>query len=108
MNISEVRIISNETMIAANVIPLARKHHAVPIAPTSTAARAGPKMREPVITAVFKEVAFGISTGSTSSVTRPRRAGLSNAFTRPSTSDNTKITGTLIAPVRSSRPSTIA
>ena len=54
MNISEVRIISSETMIAANVIPLARKHHAVPIAPTSTAASAGPKMREPVITAVFK------------------------------------------------------
>ncbi len=104
MNISDVRIISSETMIAANVMPLARKHHAVPIAPTSTAASAGPKIREPVITAVFNDVAFGISCGSTSSVTSARRAGLSNALTVPSTSDNTKITGTLIAPLRSSRP----
>ena len=81
MNISDVRIISNEMMIAANVIPLARKHHAVPIAPTSTAASAGPKMRDPVITAVLSDVAFGISAGSTSSVTSARRAGLSNALT---------------------------
>ncbi len=49
---------------------------------------AGPKTREPVITAVFNDVAFGMSTVGTSSVTRPRRAGLSNALTTPSTSDN--------------------
>ena len=94
--------------MAANVMPLARKHHAVPIAPTSTAARAGPKMRDPVITAVFNDVAFGISAGSTSSVTSARRAGLSNALMSPSTSESTKMTGTLMAPVRSRSPSTIA
>ncbi len=108
VNISAVRIISSETMIAAKVKPLARKHHAVPIAPTSTAASAGPKIREPVMTAVFNDVAFGISCGSTSSVTRARRAGLSKALTVPSSSDRAKITGTLIAPLRSSRPSRIA
>ena len=47
MNISDVRIINSETMMAANVKPLAMKHHAVPIVVTSTAASAGPKIREP-------------------------------------------------------------
>ena len=74
-------------MIAKKVKPFSRKHHAVPIAETSTPASAGPKMRDPVITAVFSEVALGMSTVGTSSVTRPRRAGLSNAFTTPSNSD---------------------
>ena len=75
-------------MIAKNVTPFRMKHHAVPMVVTRTPARAGPKMRDPVITAVFNEVAFGMSTVGTSSVTRPRRAGLSNALTTPSTSDS--------------------
>ena len=74
-------------MIAPNVSPLMTKHQPVPIVATSTAARAGPKIREPVITAVLSDVALGISSASTSSVTSARRAGLSNALTTPSTSE---------------------
>ena len=40
---------------APNDAPLSRKHHAVPTVSTITAASAGPKMRDPVITAVFSD-----------------------------------------------------
>ena len=43
---------------------------------TRPAAMAGPKILDPVITAVFSDVAFGMSTVGTSSVTSPRRAGI--------------------------------
>ena len=48
---------------------------------------AGPKMREPVITVVFNDIAFGISDDSTSSVTKPRRDGLSIALAMPVPND---------------------
>ena len=92
-------------MIAENVTPFKMKHHPVPITPTSTAPTAGPKMRDDVITAVFSDVAFGISAGSTSSVTRLRRAGLSKAFAMPRNSDIAYTSGRLMTPVRSSTPS---
>ena len=43
-------------------------------------------MRDPVIVAVLSEIALPTSSSGTSSVTKPRRAGLSNALTMPSTS----------------------
>ena len=62
-NISSRRIATSEKMIAKKVTPLRMKHQAVPIVATSTPASAGPKMREPVITAVFNDVALGMSDG---------------------------------------------
>ena len=53
----------------------------------SSAANAGPKMREPVITAVFNETTLEMCRGSTSSITKPRRAGLSIACTMPLASE---------------------
>ena len=61
---------------------------AVPSGPISSAANAGPKTRDPVITVVFNDIAFDISAGSTSSVTKPRRDGLSIALAIPRMSDN--------------------
>ena len=55
---------------------------------TSVAVIAGPKMREPVITAVLSETALVIWSSGTSSVTNPRRAGLSRALITPSTNVN--------------------
>ena len=63
-------------------------NQAVPNGPMRAAARAGPTMRDPVITVVFRLIAFEMSCGSTSSVTRPRRAGLSMAFATPSTMES--------------------
>ena len=69
-------------------MPLRMNNQPVPSGPTSAVAIAAPKIREPVITAVFKDIAFGKSSIGTSSVTSPRRAGLSNAPITPSISDN--------------------
>ena len=99
---------NSDTRTAANDAPLRRKHHAVPTVSTSTAASAGPKTRAPVITAVFSEVALEMSSGSTSSMTSPRRAGLSNALSTPSTRERTQTTPTPATPARSSTPSRIA
>jgi hypothetical protein len=44
-------------------------------------------MRDPVITAVFSETTLEMWRGSTSSMTKPRRAGLSIAWTTPLASD---------------------
>ena len=58
-------------------------------------------MREPVITAVFSDVALAMSCGSTSSVTRPRRAGFSKALRTPRTSVSAQTTGDVAQPARS-------
>ena len=70
-------------------VSVARTSIAPPSGPFRNAANAGPTMREPVITAVFRETAFEISWGSTSSITNPRRAGLSIAATTPSMMSST-------------------
>ncbi len=87
---------------------MSRKHQEVPTDPTRTAASAGPKMRDPVMTAVLSDVALEMSSGSTSSMTRPRRAGFSNALSTPSRSVSPHTTPTLRAPARSRSPSTNA
>ena len=46
---------SSEPSTATYDAALSRKHHAVPTVSTSTAASAGPKIRDPVITAVFSD-----------------------------------------------------
>ena len=69
-------------------MPLRINSQPVPSGPTSAVAIAAPKILEPVITAVFSDIAFGKSTGGTNSVTSPLRAGLSNAPITPSKSDN--------------------
>ena len=76
------RIATNENALIVNSQP-------VPNGPTRIAAIAGPKMRDPVIVAVLSEIALAMSSSGTSSVTNPRRAGLSNALTTPSTNVST-------------------
>ena len=74
--------------IATNDTPLTMNSQPAPSGPFNAAANAGPTMRDPVITAVFSEIALVISCGSTNSITNPRRAGLSNAPMTPSSSDS--------------------
>ena len=69
--------------IAANETPLMMNSQPGSTHRSSNAARAGPKMREPVMTAVFNETTLEMCRGSTSSITKPRRAGLSTACTMP-------------------------
>ena len=90
--------------MAANEMPLKINNQPVPHGPTKSVASAGPKMREPVIAAVFSDTALLMFFGSTSSITRPRRAGLSNAFTTPKMSDKTYTAGSEILLVRSRMP----
>ncbi|CAB4606837.1 unannotated protein [freshwater metagenome] len=85
---SERRNISMETITATYDTAFIENNHAVPSGPMSAAAIAGPKIREPVITVVLRDIALEISSGSTNSVTKPRRDGLSMAFAIPSTNDN--------------------
>ena len=80
-------IISKEPITKRYELAFNANSHAMPSGPISTAANAGPKMREPVITVVFNDIAFGISDGSTSSVTKPRRDGLSMALAIPVPND---------------------
>ena len=94
--------------MAAYDTPLITNSHPVPNGPTKAAARAGPKIREPVITAVFRLIAFDMSCSGTSSVTSPRRAGLSIAPIIPSAPVRTNTIGMLIMPVMSQIPSTMA
>ena len=72
-------------MIATNDTALIVNSTDVAVVVTSVAVIAGPKMREPVITAVLSETALVIWSSGTSSVTNPRRAGLSRALMTPST-----------------------
>ena len=80
---------NSASRIAKNETPLIMKHQPVPMVLVSAAASAGPKILEPVITAVLSDIALGMSMGSTSSVTNPRRAGLSSALMTPTASDST-------------------
>ena len=105
---SDASINSNEANTAANDSPFNMKHQPVPNGPTNAAAKAGPKMRDPVITAVFNDIALLMSAGGTSSTTKPRRAGLSNAFTTPKPSASTYTTGTDTLPARSRAPNSTA
>ena len=73
--------------IAANDTPLTMNSHPGSIHRNISAASAGPKIREPVMTAVLSETTLEMCFGSTSSITNPRRAGLSMAATTPRTSD---------------------
>ena len=82
-------IIVKDASTATNEMPLIVNNHAVPSGPTNAAANAGPKIREPVITAVFNAIALLMSSGGTSSTTNPRRAGLSKAFAKPSNNAST-------------------
>jgi hypothetical protein len=72
-------------MRATNEAALIVNSTAVLLVVMSVAVIAGPKIREPVITAVLSETAFVICSSGTSSVTNPRRAGLSSALMTPST-----------------------
>ncbi len=73
--------------IAVNESPLMMNSQPGSSQRTNSAARAGPKMREPVITAVLSDTTLEMWRGSTSSITNPRRAGLSTACTAPLPSD---------------------
>ncbi len=68
-----------------NEAALIENSTAVPADPTSRAVIAGPKIRELVMTAVLSDTALAICSSGTNSVTKPRRAGLSNAEMIPST-----------------------
>ena len=52
---------SSDTSTATKDTPLSTKHQPLPISPTRNAPSAGPKIRDPVITAVFSEVALAMS-----------------------------------------------
>ena len=83
-----------------NEMPLIMKHHPNPTAGRSSAASAGPMAREPVIVAVLSAIAFTMPDGSTSSVTTPRRAGLSTVAMIPSTAAITSSTGMFASPAK--------
>ena len=97
-------IIVKDASTATNEMPLIVNNHAVPNGPTNAAANAGPKIREPVITAVFNAIALLMSSGGASSTTNPRRAGLSKAFAKPSSNASTYTTGTVTKPAKSKIP----
>ena len=106
--ICAVRNPATPNNIAANEMPFNTNNQPVPKGPTNADAIAGPNIREPVITAVLRLIALDISASGTNSVTRARRAGLSMAPTKPSMPVSAKTIGTLMLPVMSQMPSTIA
>ena len=108
VRISEVRRKNNEASTARYDTAFPAKSTAVPRGPMRRAARAGPTMRDEVITEVFRDMTLLISSGSTSSVTRPRRDGLSMALAMPSTSESAYTTGRLACPVASKIASSTA
>ena len=108
VNISDLRRPTTPYNMKTYDIPLMMNSQPVPNGPTRDAASAGPKIREPVITAVFNDIALPISCGGTNSVTNPRRDGLSIAPTNPRTPVKTNTNSTLMTPATSHTPSTIA
>ena len=108
VNISDLRSPTTPYSMNTYESPLTMKSQPVPNGPTSVAASAGPNIRDPVITAVFNDMALPISCGGTSSVTRPLRDGLSIAPIIPRRPVNTNTNSTLITPATSHTPRTIA
>ena len=107
-NICAVRSPATPNNIAANEMPFKINNQPVPNGPTNADAIAGPKMRDPVMTAVLRLIALDMSASGTNSVTRALRAGLSIAPTRPSIAVSRNTIGTLMFPVKSQMPSNIA
>ena len=85
---SPVFTVTNGIRMATKVTPFNKNSHPGSMTWRSTAANAGPKTREPVMTAVFRAMTLEMSSSSTSSNTKPRRAGLSRAPKMPKVSDS--------------------
>ena len=94
--------------MAAYDNPFKINNQPVPSGPTSTAAKAAPNTREPVITVVLSDMALLNWAVGTNSVMSPRRAGLSMAPTTPKNKANPHTTGSEMLLVRSSTPKAIA
>jgi hypothetical protein len=82
--------------------PLNRKLGASPIVAISTPARAGPTMRVPVMTALFRLTALVRSLGPTISAKKLCRAGLSMAVTIPANSERAYTIHSSAAPANTS------
>ena len=80
---SLVRISKYAAITAMYETPSIANDHPKPATSMTTPASAGPTIRDPIISALFKLTAFCTWSSGTISTTNERRAGLSNAVANP-------------------------
>ena len=88
---ASVDITCSATITAAKDAALTTKHQPMPTVAIRIPAMDGPMMRAAVNTALFRLTALATSSGSTSSGTKERRVGLSNAATVPRSTARTRM-----------------